>query len=156
MNIKAKFLATSLFTLTTLFSTASFANNDQAQAKAEFEAMMKEYKTAVESALKSPDIRGGLIKACGIQYKRTVTLKLLTQAEVSKLCTCTIDTEGKVTESQKWEIQSAINSKNQAKIQQLQTSIVKKQGESVKQCVGSALDQKLAKLAQQAQAQAAK
>ena len=154
MNIKTKLIATSLLTLSALFTAPVFANNDAAKDKAEFEAMAKEYKSSVESALKSADIRGGLIKACGIQYKKAVSLKMLTQADVTKLCTCTVDAEGKITEAQKWEVQSAVNSKNQTKIQQLQSSIIKKQGETVKQCVGSALDQKLAKLAQQAKAAA--
>lgn len=156
MNIKAKLFAVSLLTCSTLFSASTFATNDPATAKAEFEAMMKEYKSAVEQATKSTDIRGGLIKACGTQYKKTISMKLLTQADVNKLCTCTIDVEGKITESQKWAIQSAINAKNQKKAQELQIGMVEKQRDAVKKCVGPALDQKLIKLTQQAQSQANK
>lgn len=153
MNMKSKLLATALLSISALFSANTIATTDQAKAKAEFEAMAKQYNAAVESAAKSADIRGGLVKACGIQYKKTVELKLLTQADVNKLCGCTVDAEGSVTQAQKWELQSAVNAKNQDKIKQLQTAIIKKQGESVKKCVGTALDQKLSKLTQQVAAQ---
>ena len=133
-----------------MVSVNTFAANDQAKAKAEFEAMAKQYQSSIETAAKSSDVRGGLIKACGIQYKKALDLKMLTQADVTKLCTCTVDAEGKVTQAQKWEIQSAVNAKNQTKFQQLQTALMKQQGDSVKKCVGTALDQKLTKLAQQA------
>lgn len=152
MNITSKIIASTLMICSAAFSNVALANNDQAKAKAEFESMMKEYKTSVESALKSSDIRGGLIKACGIQYKKTVTEKMLTQTEVTKLCTCTVDSEGKITDAQKWALQSAANAKNQAKVVELRNNLVKQQGESVKKCVGTALDQKLTSLAKKAMA----
>lgn len=151
MNMKAKIIATSLLTLSALFSANTFANNDQAKAKAEFEGMMKEYQTAMGNAAKSGDIRGGLIKACGVQYKKLIELKKLNQNDVTKLCTCTIDTEGKITDSQKWAIQSAINAKNQSKARELQTNLMKSQQSGVKQCIGTTLDQKIAALAKSAQ-----
>ena len=152
MNMKSKFLALAVVSISALFSVNSFANDDQAKMKAEFEAMAKQYTTAVETASKSSDIRGGLVKACGIQYKKTIDLKLLTQADVNKLCGCTVDAEGTITQAQKWDLQSAANAKNQTKFQQLQSALMKKQGESVKKCVGPTLDQKLTQLAQKAQA----
>ena len=153
MNITSKIIASGLLICSAALSGTTFANNDQAKAKAEFETMMKDYKAAVDSALKSSDVRGGLIKACGVQYKKTVSEKMLTQADVTKLCTCTVDAEGRVTEAQKWDLQSAANAKNQSKFQQLQTAILKSQGESVKKCVGTTLDKKINDLAQKAVAQ---
>ena len=152
MNITSKFLRSACVAVCAMVSINSFAATDQAKAKAEFEAMAKQYQSSIETAAKSSDVRGGLIKACGVQYKKALDLKMLTQADVTKLCTCTTDAEGQVTQAQKWEIQSAVNAKNQAKFQELQGALVKKQGESVKKCVGTTLDQKLSKLAQQAMA----
>lgn len=146
MNIKAKLLATSLLSLSALFSTASFANNDQAKAKAEFEAMKKEYTTAMKNAGSSSNVRDGLIKACAIPYKQAVKYKKLTQSDVNKLCTCEVDAEGKLTQAQKWQIQSTINQKkNPATL-----DFVKKQSQNVQSCVGPQLASKLNSLAAEA------
>ncbi|MHA5057333.1 hypothetical protein ACX2CK_11230 [Acinetobacter schindleri] len=143
MNIKAKLLATSLLSLSALFSTASFANDDQAKAKAEFEAMKKEYTTAMKNAGSSSNVRDGLIKACAIPYKQAVKYKKLTQSDVNKLCTCEVDAEGKLTQAQKWQIQSTINQKkNPATL-----AFVEKQNQDLEACFGPQLTNKLKTLA---------
>lgn len=149
--MKMKAITTTLLGLSILFAAPAFAND--AKVKAEIEALKAEYQKSMEAAAKSSDIRGGLIKACGVKYKKAVTEKMLTQADVNKLCGCSITAEGSVTTADNWELQSAANAKNEEKIKQLQMAMLKKQGESIKKCVGTALDQKLTKLTQQAMQQ---
>ncbi len=151
MNIKL--VATSLFTLSALFTANTYAADSTQKA---FEAIKAEYEKSLESAAKSSNIRSGLIKACGVKYKMAISNKTLSQSEVNKLCACSVDAEGQVTNAQTWELQSAVNAKNKTKYQQLQMALLKKQGESIKKCVGSSLDQKLSKLASQAMVPAKK
>lgn len=143
-------LTAATMALTAMVSVPAFADD-----KAEFAAMKAEYQKSMEAATKSGDIRGGFIKACGVKYRKAVNDKLLTQAEANKLCSCTVDAEGAVTNADNWALQSAANSKDAKRFQQLQVNLLKKQGDSIKSCVGPALGQKISKLVQQAQASAA-
>ena len=151
--MKMKAITTTLLSLSMFMTTSVFAA-DADKAKAEFEALKTEYKNSMEAATKSSDIRGGLVKACAIKYKKAVAEKILTQTEVTKLCGCSVNAEGTVTVADNWALQSAANAKNEEKIKQLQITMLKRQGDSIKKCVGTALDQKLTKLTQQAQAAA--
>ncbi|MCH4248243.1 hypothetical protein [Acinetobacter populi] len=153
MNIKL--LTAGVIACSTLFGSAAFAA-DANSSQAEFEALKAEYQKSLETAAKSSDIRGGLVKACSVKYKTAVANKALTQADVNKLCSCSVTAEGQVTTAETWELQSAANAKNKTKFEQLQVSLMKKQGDSIKKCVGTDLDQKLTKLTQQAQAAAKK
>lgn len=143
MNMKV--LTTALL-VTLSFGTSSVFAAEQAN----IEALKAEYQKSLEAAAKSSDIRGGLVKACAVKYKTAISNNALTQADVNKLCGCSVTAEGQVTTAETWDLQSAVNAKNQTKFQQLQTSLMKKQGDSIKKCVGTALDQKLTKLTQQA------
>lgn len=62
----------------------------------------------VQAAYKSTNVKGALINVCKDQ---TAKGGKLSSAEVSKFCSCQVEAQGKVTEAQKWEIQSAINAK---------------------------------------------
>ena len=144
-----------IFAAVALTLGATFSLPALADDKAEFEAMKVNYQKAMEAAAKSNDVRGGLINACNIKYKKAVTEKILTQAESNKLCTCSVDAEGQVTNSDNWALQSAANAKDAKRFQQLQINMIKKQGDTIKSCVGTGLSQKLTKLMQQAQTAAA-
>ena len=103
---------------------------------------------------KSTNIKAALIQACKDETTKGSKGKL-SATEVSKLCTCQVEAQGKVTEAQKWEIQSTINAKkNPASL-----AFVQKQNKDLQTCLGTSLVAKLAKLsdeARQAAAQAPK
>lgn len=126
-----------------------------ADDRADFQAMKLQYQKAMETATKSSDIRGGFIRACGVKYQKAVNDRLMTSAEANKLCACSVDAEGRVTNADNWALQSAVNAKNAKLVQNLQINMLKKQGDSIRACVGPALSQKIARLVQQAQAPAA-
>ncbi len=57
---------------------------------------------------KSTNIRADLAKNCSESYTKA---KVLTSAEATKFCKCTIDSQAKMTQADQWEIQSAVNAK---------------------------------------------
>ena len=62
----------------------------------------------LQQAYKSTNVKGALINLC---KDETGKGNKLTAAEVSKYCTCAVEADGKMTNAQKWEVQSAINAK---------------------------------------------
>lgn len=148
MNMKL--IATALLAISTVLPvTTTFAAEPNNANQAKFQALKAEYEKGLEAAAKSSDVRGGLVKACAIKYKPAIESKTLTQADVNKLCDCSVIAEGQTTAAQNWELQSAVNAKNKAKFEQLQVGIMKRQADVIKKCVGTSLDQKLTKITQQ-------
>ena len=123
-NLKSNILLSTLFSVTALFATASQAN-------------------PIEAAYKSSNVKAGLINAC---KEETGKANKLTAAETTKYCTCAIDTEGKMTTAQKWEVQSAINQKKSPST----LPVIQKQNADLKACFGPQLTAKLQKLSEEA------
>ena len=126
-NLKSGFIATALF------SAVAFTGMTAQAAES----------SALQNAYKSNNVKSALIGVC-----KTETAKSgkLTSAEVSKYCSCAIESDGKLTNNQKWEIQSAINQKkNPASL-----AFVQKQNQDLKACFGTQLTSKLETLTQQA------
>ena len=94
---------------------------------------------------KSTDVKGALINAC-----KTETAKggKLTAAEVAKYCSCAIESEGKVTNAQKWQMQSTYNQKKPLS----SLPFVQQQNQALKTCFGPQLTTKLQTLANAAAA----
>ena len=97
----------------------------------------------LKAAYKSTNVKSALINVCKDQ---TTKGGKLTAAEVSKFCSCTIEAQGKVTEAQKWEIQSAINAKKSPS----SLAFVQQQNKDLQACLGAPLVTKLEKLTQEA------
>ncbi|MEO9280096.1 MULTISPECIES: hypothetical protein [Acinetobacter] len=97
----------------------------------------------VQAAYKSTNVKGALINVCKDQ---TAKGGKLSSAEVSKFCSCQVDAQGKVTEAQKWEIQSAINAKKSPS----SLAFVQQQNRDLKACLGPQLTTKLEKLTEDA------
>jgi hypothetical protein len=72
--------------------------------------------------------------------------KKLTSAEVSKYCGCAIEADGKLTNAQKWEIQSTINQKKSPGT----LAFVQKQNKDLQACFGPQLTGKLKTLTEEA------
>lgn len=70
----------------------------------------------------------------------------LTSAEVSKYCSCAIESDGKLTNDQKWQIQSAINQKKNPS----SLAFVQKQNQDLQACFGPQLTGKLKTLTEAA------
>lgn len=99
---------------------------------------------------KSTNIKAALINQC-----KTTTTKggKLTAAEVNKFCNCQVESQGKMTIAQTWEIQSAINAKKQPS----SLPFVQRQNQELQACFGPQLTAKLKTLTEQAmKSQAAK
>ena len=97
----------------------------------------------LKAAYKSTNVKSALINVCKDQ---TTKGGKLTVAEVSKFCSCNIEAQGKVTEAQKWEIQSAINAKKSPS----SLAFVQQQNKDLQACLGAPLVTKLEKLTQEA------
>lgn len=113
-------------------TVASFATVAQAQ-------------DSLQKAYQSTNVKTALVNVC---KEETSKGKKLTAAEVSKYCMCAVNADGKLTNDQKWQIQSAINQKKSPST----LAFVKKQNEELKTCFGPQLVSKLQKLTQEAQA----
>ena len=98
---------------------------------------------AAENPAKSTNVKAALISAC---KEQTAKAGKLTSSEVSKFCSCNVEAQGKVTEAQKWEIQSAINSKKSPST----LAFVQQQNKDLKVCLGAPLVSKLEKLTEEA------
>lgn len=115
-----------------LAAVAAFATGAQAQDK-------------LQQAYKSTNVKTALVNVCKEETKKG---NKLTAAEVSKYCTCAVNADGKLTNDQKWQIQSAINQKKSPST----LAFVQKQNQELKTCFGPQLVNKLQKLTEQAQA----
>lgn len=98
---------------------------------------------ALQNAYKSANVKSSLINVC-----KTETAKSgkLTTAEVAKYCGCAIESDGKLTNAQKWEIQSAINQKKSPAT----LAFVQKQNQELQACFGPQLTTKLKTLTEEA------
>ena len=127
MNIfKTGFVVSSVLSLAALFSASAQADQNELQ-----------------QAYKSTNVKAALINIC-----KTNTTKggKLTAAEVTKFCGCQLDAEGKITNDQKWQIQSAINAKKSPS----SLAFVQQQNKDLQACLGAPLVTKLEKLTQEA------
>ena len=79
-------------------------------------------------------------------FRRHADSKKLSAAEVSKYCTCAVEADGKLTNAQKWEIQSAINQKKSPST----LAFVQKQNKDLQTCFGPQLTGKLKSLTEEA------
>ncbi|MDQ8952056.1 hypothetical protein RFH42_03690 [Acinetobacter rudis] len=97
----------------------------------------------LQQAYKSTDVKSALINVC-----KTETSKggKLTAAEVAKYCSCAIESDGKLTNAQKWQIQSTINQKKSPST----LTFVQQQNQALKTCFGPQLTTKLQTLTEAA------
>ena len=116
-----------------------------AMAAIAFFATATQAEDKLQQAYKSTNVKTALVNVC---KEETNKGKKLTAAEVTKYCTCAVNADGKLTNDQKWQIQSAINQKKSPST----LAFVKKQNEELKTCFGPQLVSKLQKLTQEAQA----
>jgi uncharacterized membrane protein len=130
--MKSKILLSAIIALTSFASVTTFAADDQAKK--------------LDAAFKSTNIKQGLVNVCVGDYTKAGALNKLTKAEVTKLCTCNVESRGRMTESQKWELQSATNAKNQAKVKEILTRLQKAEEPKIKACLGADLQKKLLSL----------
>ena len=111
-------------------------------------AMMATASHAAESnklqeAYKSTNVKSALINVCKDETGKS---KKLSAAEVSKYCTCAVEADGKLTNAQKWEIQSTINQKKSPAT----LAFVQKQNQDLQACFGPQLTGKLKSLTEEA------
>ncbi|AWL29563.1 hypothetical protein A7P53_00705 [Acinetobacter defluvii] len=125
-NLKSGIFLSTLFSAAALFGTTAQADNN-----------------ALQQAYKSSNVKSALIGVC-----KTETAKggKLTSAEVSKYCTCAIESDGKLTNDQKWQIQSTINQKKSPST----LAFVQKQNQELQSCFGPQLTGKLKTLTEAA------
>ena len=126
-NLKSNILLSTLVSAAALFATASNA--------AESNKLQEVYK--------SSNVKSALINVC---KEETAKSKQLSAAEVSKYCTCAVEADGKLTNAQKWEIQSAINQKKSPST----LAFVQKQNNDLQTCFGPQLTGKLKSLTEEA------
>lgn len=143
--MKLPVLFSSILVAASFFVSPAMANAPTAEQKKQFEAYQKEQAAKLEQASKSGNIKQSLIKICADNHVKAGALKSVSQADVNKLCKCTIESEGRMTVSQQWELQSARNAKDQKKFTEVAQRIAKAEQVKVKACVGPALEAKLAK-----------
>lgn len=97
----------------------------------------------LQQAYKSTNVKGALINLC---KDETGKGNKLTAAEVSKYCTCAVEADGKMTNAQKWEVQSAINAKKSPS----SLAFVQQQNKDLQACFGPQLTGKLKGLTDEA------
>lgn len=126
-NLKSGLIAT------TFFSAFAFAGVSAQAAES----------SDLQQAYKSSNVKSALVNVC-----KTETAKSgkLTTTEVAKYCTCAIESDGKLTNAQKWDIQSAINQKKSPST----LAFVQKQNQDLQTCFGPQLTGKLKTLTEQA------
>lgn len=97
----------------------------------------------LQEAYKSTNVKSALINVC---KEETGKSKKLSAAEVSKYCTCAVEADGKLTNAQKWEIQSTVNQKKSPAT----LAFVQKQNKDLQACFGPQLTGKLKSLTEEA------
>ncbi|EZQ10123.1 MULTISPECIES: hypothetical protein [unclassified Acinetobacter] len=127
-NLKSNIILSAIVSAAALFGSAAQAN---------------EPNNKMQQAYKSTNVKSALINVC---KEETAKGNKLSAAEVSKYCTCAIEADGKLTNAQKWEIQSAINQKKSPST----LAIVKKQNADLQACFGPQLTSKLQSLTEEA------
>ena len=126
-NLKSNIILSTLVSAVALMTTASNA----AEAN------------KLQEAYKSTNVKSALINVC---KNETGKSKKLSSAEVSKYCTCAVEADGKLTNAQKWEIQSTINQKKSPAT----LAFVQKQNKDLQACFGPQLTGKLKSLTEEA------
>ncbi|MGN5763033.1 hypothetical protein ACNQO6_01600 [Acinetobacter calcoaceticus] len=125
------------------FSKSNLILSTMMSAAALFATATHAADNPLQTAYKSTNVKAALVNVCKDQ---TAKGGKLTAAEVSKFCGCQIDAQGKVTEAQKWEIQSAINAKKSPS----SLAFVQQQNKDLQACLGAPLVSKLEKLTEEA------
>ncbi|EKU52622.1 hypothetical protein KTH73_07270 [Acinetobacter courvalinii] len=125
------------------FSKSNLILSTMMSAAALFATATHAADNPLQTAYKSTNVKAALVNVCKDQ---TAKGGKLTAAEVSKFCGCQIDAQGKVTEAQKWEIQSAINAKKSPS----SLGFVQQQNKDLQACLGAPLVSKLEKLTEEA------
>ena len=97
----------------------------------------------LQEAYKSTNVKSALINVC---KNETGKSKKLSSAEVSKYCTCAVEADGKLTNAQKWEMQSTVNKKKSPAT----LAFVQKQNKDLQACFGPQLTGKLKSLTEEA------
>lgn len=97
----------------------------------------------LQEAYKSTNVKSALINVC---KEETGKSKKLSAAEVSKYCSCAVEADGKLTNAQKWEIQSTVNQKKSPAT----LAFVQKQNKDLQACFGPQLTGKLKSLTEEA------
>lgn len=120
--LKSKLILSTLLATAALTATASHAAQDPS---------------------KSTDVRGTLISNCKEGVGKAGKL---TAAETDKFCSCNIDTEGRLTKSQEWQLVSAINQKKSPSA----LPFIQQQNKALQTCFGPQLTTKLKGLAEEA------
>ena len=126
-NLKSNIILSTFVSAIALAATASHANDS----------------SKMQQAYKSTNVKSALINVC---KEETAKGKKLSAAEVSKYCSCAIDADGKLTNAQKWEIQSTINQKKSPAT----LAFVQKQNKDLQTCFGPQLTGKLKTLTEEA------
>lgn len=126
-NLKSNILLSTFVSAIAFTSTATFADD----------------ANKMQQAYKSTNVKSALVNVC---KDETAKSKKLTASEVSKYCSCAIDADGKLTNAQKWEIQSTINQKKSPTT----LAFVQKQNTDLQACFGPQLTAKLKTLTEQA------
>ena len=126
-NLKSNIILSTLVSAAALFATASHAAESN----------------KLQEAYKSTNVKAALINVC---KEETAKGNKLSSAEVSKYCTCAVEADGKLTNAQKWEIQSAINQKKSPST----LAFVQKQNKYLQACFGPQLTTKLKSLTEAA------
>ena len=125
-NLKSNIILSAAFSAAALFASVAHADNDKLQ-----------------QAYKSTNVKSSLINVC---KEETGKGKKLTAAEVSKYCTCAVEADGRLTNAQKWEIQSTINQKKSPAT----LAFVQKQNKDLQAGFGHQLTGKLKTLTEEA------
>lgn len=126
-NLKSNIILSTFVSAIALAATASHANDS----------------SKMQQAYKSTNVKSALINVC---KEETAKSKKLSAAEVSKYCSCAIDADGKLTNAQKWEIQSTINQKKSPAT----LGFVQNQNKDLQACFGPQLTGKLKTLTEEA------
>ncbi|NNH25770.1 hypothetical protein [Acinetobacter terrestris] len=126
-NLKSNIILSTLVSAVALMTTASNAAETN----------------KLQEAYKSTNVKSALINVCKNETSKS---KKLSSAEVSKYCTCAVEADGKLTNAQKWEIQSTINQKKSPAT----LAFVQKQNKDLQACFGPQLTGKLKSLTEEA------
>lgn len=126
-NLKSNIILSTLVSVAAFMATASHAAETN----------------KLQEAYKSTNVKSALINVCKDETGKS---KKLSAAEVSKYCTCAVEADGKLTNAQKWEMQSTINQKKSPAT----LAFVQKQNQDLQACFGPQLTGKLKSLTEEA------
>lgn len=126
-NLKSNIILSTIFSAVALMATASNAAETN----------------KLQEAYKSTNVKAALINVC---KEETGKSKKLSAAEASKYCSCAVEADGRLTNAQKWEIQSAVNQKKSP----ASLAFVQKQNKDLQACFGPQLTGKLKSLSEEA------